>query len=753
MGYIFSISVLILLFSLIIVLTYKSFSKRTVLGRLQGFALVTSALLVCSYVANVRASSLEAKEIFCSLTFVLSDMTMFITMMLIYEIAERKRNIIALSILGLWQIINALILITNRIHLLWGSFVLEEGRNVTYVRLSPKPGTMVSMSFEFVLIALMLFVLLAKIKGSSKLYRTKYVESLISVCCIIALIVYTFVTNTTSFGIYSPGLAMCVISLYFITYAASPISVFKQLGKYIDSNILDAMMIYDHHDRLIRANEKAHSLFESKEEYSTKEALLNKLDIKDKEDIVTKEIKQNYYEIHYKPIYDDKNIYVATVVTFHDISDNIARIEREHRMATFDQLTNSYNRSGFLEACRKTLENEKDETTYALLISGIVNFKGINSLYGSNFGDKVLTGMAGCLHDLHHKFPMIYGRTAEGKFTSLLPFEYVDSVVEAMSNLTVESDDHAQINIDICNGFVVMNDMKRSIGYYYERALLALDKCKKKVDTQVIEYTKEMAEEQRRYQLMREEMRGAIDKKEFFIVLQPQIDMKKNTVCGAEALVRWNHPVLGLVFPGDFIPLFEDNGYITKLDRFVWEEAVATVREFMDRGVYDGHLSINVSRVDIMSMDVAATLIDLIEKYKIPVEKLHVEVTESALVSSKESLVSTLERLREYGFVVEIDDFGSGYSSLNSLMHIPFDVVKLDMMFMREITKAKKDEIIICSIAKMIHDLNASIVVEGVENQDNVDMIHHFEGDVSQGYFYSKPIPKEIFLEYVANFK
>ena len=129
------------------------------------------------------------------------------------------------------------------------------------------------------------------------------------------------------------------------------------------------------------------------------------------------------------------------------------------------------------------------------------------------------------------------------------------------------------------------------------------------------------------------------------------------------------------------------------------------------------------------------------------------EVTESALVNGKDSLVSTLEKLREYGFIVEIDDFGSGYSSLNSLMHIPFDVVKLDMVFMRELTKAEKDEIIIGSIAKMIHDLHASIVVEGVENQDNVDMIHRFKGDVSQGYFYSKPIPKEIFLEYVSNFK
>ncbi|MBP5453522.1 MAG: EAL domain-containing protein, partial [Lachnospiraceae bacterium] len=525
------------------------------------------------------------------------------------------------------------------------------------------------------------------------------------------------------------------------------------ISSFVDSNILDGIIIFDHHGKLLRANQNAISLFESKAEISLKDELLKKLDLEDKETVVWKEFKQGHYEIHYKPIFDDKGIFVASVFTFHDITENVARIEKEHKMATFDQLSNSFNRSGFLEACRKVLEDTENETTYALLISGIVNFKGINSLYGSNFGDKVLIGMAESLHSLHHKFEMIYGRTAEGKFTSLIPFEYVDTVVEELSKLTVEGEDHAKIHIDICNGFVVMNDKKRPIGYYYERALLALDKCKKKVDTPVLEYTKEMAEEQRRYQLMREEMRAAIDKKEFFIVLQPQIDMKENKVCGAEALVRWNHPILGLVFPGDFIPLFEDNGYITKLDRYVWEEAASTIREFMDRGVYDGHISINVSRVDIMSFDVCDFLINLVEKYKIPVEKLHVEVTESALVNGKDSLVSTLEKLREYGFIVEIDDFGSGYSSLNSLMHIPFDVVKLDMVFMRELTKAEKDEIIIGSIAKLIHDLHASIVVEGVENQDNVDMIHRFKGDVSQGYFYSKPIPKEIFLEYVSNFK
>lgn len=753
MGYIFSTSVLILLFCLIIVISFLSFKKKTHLGNLQGYDLIACFLLLGSYALNVWVDKIEAKEIFCSFQFIFADMVVFITLLLVYEIAERKRNIIIISVLGVGQIIDGIIFITNRAHHLWGNYSISQGKHISYAVLMPKTGILFSIIYLFIMLSLMLFALALKIKRSSKLYRTRYVESLICVTGLYALFIYSFIKDIGVYGLFAPIATVCVLSFYFISYCTSPLSVLKQIGSFVDSNILDAIIIYDHHGRLLRANMKALSLFDSKAEMASKDELLKKFSLDDKETSVWKEIKQNHYEIHYKPIFDDKNIFVASVFTFHDISENVARIEKEHKMATFDQLSNSFNRSGFLEACKKVLEDSENDTTYALLISGIVNFKGINSLYGSNFGDKVLIGMAESLHSLHHKFEMIYGRTAEGKFTSLIPFEYVDTVVEELSKLSVEGEDHSKIHIDICNGFVVMSDRKRSIGYYYERALLALDKCKRKVDTPVLEYTKEMAEEQRRYQLMREEMRAAIDKKEFFIVLQPQIDMKENKVCGAEALVRWNHPILGLVFPGDFIPLFEDNGYITKLDKYVWEEAAATVREFMDRGVYDGHISINVSRVDIMSFDVSTFLINLVEKYRIPVEKLHVEVTESALVNGKDSLVSTLEKLRDYGFIVEIDDFGSGYSSLNSLMHIPFDVVKLDMVFMRELTKAEKDEIIISSIAKMIHDLHASIVVEGVENQDNVDMIHRFEGDVSQGYFYSKPIPKEIFLEYVSNFK
>lgn len=753
MGYIFSVSVLILLFCLIIVISFLSFKKKTHLGNLQGYDLIACFLLLGSYSLNVWVDKIEAKEIFCSFQFIFADMVVFITLLLVYEIAERKRNIIIISVLGVGQIIDCIIFITNRAHHLWGNYSISQGKHISYAVLMPKTGILFSIIYLFIMLSLMLFALALKIKRSSKLYRTRYVESLICVTGLYALFIYSFIKDIGVYGLFAPIATVCVLSFYFISYCTSPLSVLKQIGNFVDSNILDAIIIYDHHGRLLRANMKAISLFDSKAEMASKDELLKKFSLDDKETSVWKEIKQNHYEIRYKPIFDDKNIFVASVFTFHDISENVARIEKEHKMATFDQLSNSFNRSGFLEACKKVLEGSENDTTYALLISGIVNFKGINSLYGSNFGDKVLIGMAESLHALHHKFEMIYGRTAEGKFTSLIPFEYVDTVVEELSKLSVEGEDHSKIHIDICNGFVVMSDRKRSIGYYYERALLALDKCKRKVDTPVLEYTKEMAEEQRRYQLMREEMRAAIDKKEFFIVLQPQIDMKENKVCGAEALVRWNHPILGLVFPGDFIPLFEDNGYITKLDKYVWEEAAATVREFMDRGVYDGHISINVSRVDIMSFDVSTFLINLVEKYKIPVEKLHVEVTESALVNGKDSLVSTLEKLRDYGFIVEIDDFGSGYSSLNSLMHIPFDVVKLDMVFMRELTKAEKDEIIISSIAKMIHDLHASIVVEGVENQDNVDMIHRFEGDVSQGYFYSKPIPKEIFLEYVSNFK
>jgi len=300
---------------------------------------------------------------------------------------------------------------------------------------------------------------------------------------------------------------------------------------------------------------------------------------------------------------------------------------------------------------------------------------------------------------------------------------------------------------------VVMSDMNKPVEYYYEIALLALAECKKNVSNSVLEYSNAMAMEQRRTQTLIAEMHEAIEKNEFYIELQPQIDLKEGYVSGAEALVRWNHPTLGKIAPTEFIPLFEENGFISNIDKFVWEKTAETLKNLSEEGIYDGPISVNVSRVDVTAMNVAEEFEKIVSKYGIKPEMLHIEITESACEGNKAALISMMDSLREKGFVVEIDDFGSGYSSLNALMELPFDIVKLDMDFMRDGEEDHKGGVIVNAMAGMIHNLDAKIIVEGVENVDNVRKALCIDGDAAQGYHYSRPVSVEEFAEFVKKHK
>ncbi len=737
-----------------IMLTYciiKSFLKKNRLGRYLASALICSTLVLWAYTLNYFENDEELMSVFCCLEHLLIDWALLSLLMFIYLLEGRAlRKDFRLIATGL-ALIDSIVFFTNPINHFVGEFKIYTYEHEKFAILEPKLFYYFHVAVCLAMIALMVFSLLRKIFSYSHYYRLRY-EIILWILFIVVVSDMAFGFNTTASFKYSRYLyGIAGLLIYFATYDYSPLKLMKNLQWYVDDNISDATILYDNEDKVIKVNDMAKRLFDE-EALSSKENLLKILNCPDKDGKYLRAIKSYNYEVLYKPVYDKKNLYVASAFIFHDVTESTRQLEREHDAAIFDSLTKSYNRVGFLEKAPELLKEQNSFGDYAVMVSGICNFKGINGLYGTKVGDLVLKEMAKKLHNYHHEFPMLYGRTAEGKFSSILPFEYVHEIVRETSHLTITIDKGVEIQVDICHGFVVMQDMTKPVEYYYELALLALAKCKERVNTQVLEYSKGMAEEQKKRQLLLSEMHYAIEKREFFIELQPQIDLTTKKVCGAEALVRWNHPILGLIPPNDFIPLFESNIYITRLDKYVWEEAANTIAYFERERLYDGPISINVSQIDIMHMDVVSILDSIVKKYEIPYNKLHVEITESACVNNRDVLIYTMDALREMGFIVEIDDFGSGYSSLNALMHMPFDVVKLDMGFMSEDAVDKKREVIINAMSGMIHELDAKIIVEGVETLDNAESAIHFNADVAQGYHYSRPIGIEEFVKFVKEF-
>ena len=240
-------------------------------------------------------------------------------------------------------------------------------------------------------------------------------------------------------------------------------------------------------------------------------------------------------------------------------------------------------------------------------------------------------------------------------------------------------------------------------------------------------------------------MEEALKQKEFQVYLQPKYSPKEEVLSGAEALVRWISPEEGFVPPNRFIPIFEKNGFILKLDDYMISEVARQQAQWISEGKNVVPISVNVSRAHFTKVDLAEHICRLVDQYNVPHEVIELELTESAFFEDKEVLLGTVRKLREYGFTVSMDDFGAGYSSLNSLKEIPLDVIKLDAEFFRGNDEAGKGKIIVNETIDLAKKLNMRTVAEGIETKEQVDFLAELGCDLIQGYYFAKPMPLKEF--------
>lgn len=239
------------------------------------------------------------------------------------------------------------------------------------------------------------------------------------------------------------------------------------------------------------------------------------------------------------------------------------------------------------------------------------------------------------------------------------------------------------------------------------------------------------------------EMRKALEEKQFQIYFQPKFSLKKNQFIGAEALVRWHHPEKGILFPGEFIPVFESNGFIGKLDLYVWDKVCSNIRQWLMEGKKIHPISVNLSRISLYNPMLTENLLDIARSHQVEITYLQLEITESAYMSNPTLMCQTISKLRDAGFCILMDDFGSEYSSLNTLKEIYVDALKMDMKFFSEEKQSDRTNIILSYIIEMGKKLGMDIIMEGVETQEQIDFIENTDCDYVQGYYYAKPVPKE----------
>lgn len=419
-------------------------------------------------------------------------------------------------------------------------------------------------------------------------------------------------------------------------------------------------------------------------------------------------------------------------------------------MVERDTVTRLYTKYKFYRAVHSILSEETDDT-FAFVRIDIDRFKMINNFYGVKEGDRVLQSVASELRRISTAFDrFVYGRVENDVFAVCMPFqeENIELLVKALQiNLRRANKDY---NIKISCGVYVINDDAMEVSEMYDRAFLAAKSCKGKFSQSIAYYNESMVENMRQEQFVINEVNRAIDEEQFEVYLQPKIDLTTDCSYGAEALVRWKHPEKGMIAPDEFIPVYEKNGIIGKLDQYMWRSVCKLLRRWLDEGREPNPISVNVSRVNIYNPHLVKILRKLITEYQIPPELLNLELTESAFIEDQDLVMNTMSSLRRLGFKIMMDDFGSGYSSLNVLKDIEVDYLKVDMKFLQDQELSGKAEKVLTSVIRMAKWLHLPSIVEGVETPEQVDFLKCIGCEYAQGYYYAKPLTVAEYEQYIA---
>lgn len=548
-------------------------------------------------------------------------------------------------------------------------------------------------------------------------------------------------------------------ALYYSVGHYIPRDLMYHIMSYAASSLEEGVICFDNHENLLYANMKARDILRftgvDKDLDSYFAMLTMERDLKDAEaarwaENATDGDETRYFDYRFQRIRDDAGNYIGSYYTVQDRTGAQRMLENERTRATHDSLTGLYNTEGFIEQVSKVLREDMDTPRY-VLATDIKDFKLVNDLFGIEKGNEILIRLAETLNnDKYGK--TVCGRLNGDHFVMLIEqarFKETDFInnMEELGDLIRSSSYKLCVHI----GVFAIDDSMMSVPLMYDRARMAITTVKNENRSRVVYFSPQILRTFMDESRIVAELEQAVKKDELVIYLQPQIDGEDN-VNGGEALVRWNHPAQGLLMPGAFIPVLERAGLIYTLDLAVWEMACKQLRDWKGTDFENLYLSVNISARDFYYIDVYASLTHLADTYHIDPAKLHLEITESALISEPEKQQSLINRLRSFGFEVEIDDFGSGYSSLSMLKDFPVDTLKLDLAFLRETENKMRARVILASVISLTNLLGMRVIAEGVEDKSQLDYLKTLGCTRFQGYYFSRPVPVEDFEAYfIAN--
>ena len=432
---------------------------------------------------------------------------------------------------------------------------------------------------------------------------------------------------------------------------------------------------------------------------------------------------------------NDQNRIVAVHGTIRPYSQKEIAINK-----ILSSFTSDRNPQIFGQEVANMMARHPDENI-AFIQFDVERFKLINKRYGVETGDELLAFLTQTL-GLVCSEEQPYCRLTADVFMVVTVFDDRQDLMDFIHLLESMLSGFRNMEYRLIFGVAIAEDRTLHTRRHGDNAGIARKSVKGSALNNIGFFNGSMTSELQKKQTIEEDMVNALLENQFVMYLQPKYCISTGRIIGAEALARWIHPVRGMISPAEFVPVFEENGFILKLDQTIWESACRKIREWIDKGIEPVPISVNISREYIRSFDVVGYLVGLIEKYEIPIKYLELEITETI---DSQGVSDIVHKMKNEGFTMLMDDFGSGYSSLNMLKTTQFDVLKIDRGFLSEFMESGRGRKIISHTISMSRDIGLDIIAEGVETKEQAQFLRDCGCDSAQGFYYSKPVSQEEF--------
>lgn len=637
------------------------------------------------------------------------------------------------------------------------AFSLEpvEVQDKAYYRIVVHFGQNIHRLVDYIVFVCVLLIFILGAVKTTKIFRERFTVVLAAMM-IVGFWQSFYIFSRTPIDRSMIGYGIFGIIVFYLSLYHRPLRLLDRLLSNIVSEMPDALFVYDPLGRCIWANEKGLQLAHVKVNELEKvpgalRGIFGKrkyiIDEWEDERVIGFGEEARYFFIENHSVNDENKRFVGSYLVVRDTTEEQQKLKKEFYASTHDTLTGLYTKQYLYECIRKLLGSDPDTDFYAVFVD-VKNFKIVNDVFSSDFGDHALIQIAEWIKK-NMSISCVYGRLAGDTFGIFMPKERFEKDKEKtekkLSNFVVASENFEhRLLIHIGVYEVVNRDMDVSV--MFDRAHLALSTITDEYNMHIAYYDNDLREKMLWDQRISAALTLAIRTRQIRPYLQPITD-NRGRVVGAEALARWQHPDYGFMPPVKFIPVFEKNGMIVELDRYMWRCACEILRDW--KGKHDDlFVSVNISPKDFYFFDVASEIKGLVREFDIDPSKLRIEITETVMMNDSEERMKILDELRQSGFVVEMDDFGSGYSSLNMLKDMPVDVLKIDMKFLSSSKSRERAKTIVKNIIKLSEELDIDSLTEGVETRYQYQQLSQMGCKMFQGYYFAKPMPIEDFVSF-----